>query len=443
MPTPCQHLVLRLFALADPIALSHVKRWFIPSGTNFTGDKEYEQASVQKHLGRLKQWGILQGREHLVWLHPIFRDSLLNLWLPSADSMGLHSPIENALEYNNSIWEDLLGFMIVNGGNQDILSAGEWPQPKRHIMNLLIDSGLMRYEESESDDEKSQRKAQRDSSSLKRRDSLSITHYGFQFLLMSKYSQLWTLILHGLGSYTRSARLSDPVASECLCLLAHILFDSSLYGHSIRQYTRPQQEMIQDLMVGIGLVHIPPGSDLFYPTAAIQDLLLDSPAKNMNITPKLSLIVEPNYHVYAYTDSRLYLAMVSLFVRIQSNFPSFVAGVLDRDSCLRAFSHGITANQIVSFLTHHAHPQMLQKRAAGQLSVIPITLVDQLHLWGREIHRIKLNRNAYLYHEFVHAPEYERMVEMGKNVNGLLLAVPEKRVLVMSYEGHRQIKASQ
>lgn len=69
-------------------------------------------------------------------------------------------------------------------------------------------------------------------------------------------------------------------------------------------------------------------------------------------------MVETNYRVYAYTDSNLQVALLALFTELLYRFPNLVVGVLTRDSVRQALRGGITAEQIISYLEQHAHPNV-------------------------------------------------------------------------------------
>jgi transcription initiation factor TFIIH subunit 4 len=61
-----------------------------------------------------------------------------------------------------------------------------------------------------------------------------------------------------------------------------------------------------------------------------------------------------------------------------------VVGVITRDKVREALEKGITAEQIITYLTDHSHPEM--KR------VLPVTVVDQFRLWELEKHRITVDQ---------------------------------------------------
>jgi transcription initiation factor TFIIH subunit 4 len=70
------------------------------------------------------------------------------------------------------------------------------------------------------------------------------------------------------------------------------------------------------------------------------------------------IIVETNYRVYAYTESKLHISLLALFTELLYRFPNLTVGVITRDSIRQALRGGITARQIISYLEQHAHPKV-------------------------------------------------------------------------------------
>ncbi len=62
------------------------------------------------------------------------------------------------------------------------------------------------------------------------------------------------------------------------------------------------------------------------------------------------LIVQTNYKVFAYTESRLFLAILQLFLNIEIKLPGLVIGSLTHKSVRNAFLKGIRAKDISNFL---------------------------------------------------------------------------------------------
>jgi transcription initiation factor TFIIH subunit 4 len=107
----------------------------------------------------------------------------------------------------------------------------------------------------------------------------------------------------------------------------------------------------------------------FYPTRLATSLTSGTTAllSNFNPSPTANptdpsftgfIILETNYRLYAYTNSPLQIAILNLFVSLKSRFENLVQGIITRDSVRNALSNGISADQIIYFISSNAHPQM-------------------------------------------------------------------------------------
>lgn len=74
-----------------------------------------------------------------------------------------------------------------------------------------------------------------------------------------------------------------------------------------------------------------------------------------------------------------------------------MVGVITRDSVRQALRGGIVADQIIGYLTQHAHPQML---TAENKHPLPPTVVDQIKLWEMERNRLTYTEGV-LYSQFL------------------------------------------
>jgi len=116
------------------------------------------------------------------------------------------------------------------------------------------------------------------------------------------------------------------------------------------------------------------------------------------------IIIETNYRLYAYTKSPLQIAVLALFVKLGTRYPNMVTGRINRESVSNAISHGITSDQIITYLGTHAHPQLV-KFAQGN-PVLPPTVVDQIRLWQIENERMKATP-GFLFKDFETQKDYE------------------------------------
>jgi transcription initiation factor TFIIH subunit 4 len=196
-----------------------------------------------------------------------------------------------------------------------------------------------------------------------------------------------------------------------------------------------QVQMLMDLH-DFGIVYQPP-KDLkrFYPTRLATTLTSSDSAGTLLDDPKSSIssqngagyiILETNHRVYAYTNSPLQIAVLQLFVKLTNRFPNLVSGKLTKESIARAITHGITSDQIISYLSSHAHPQMLKNNP-----ILPPTVVDQIRLWQIEGDRMRAN-HGFLLKNFENKAEYQDCVRYAENLGVLVWNNTEKQMFFVT-----------
>jgi transcription initiation factor TFIIH subunit 4 len=148
--------------------------------------------------------------------------------------------------------------------------------------------------------------------------------------------------------------------------------------------------------------------------------------------------------VYAYTESPLQIALLGQFVRLRSRHANLITGKMTKGSIQRAILRGITAEQIISYLSAHAHPQMRKRAQAEQallrarnvdqgraVPVIPPTILDQIHLW--EIERERMTATVgYLMKDFDKDEEYKSVVRYADEIGVLVWKSDRKRMFFVS-----------
>lgn len=192
--------------------------------------------------------------------------------------------------------------------------------------------------------------------------------------------------------------------------------------YSKANLTETQTQMLQDLG-DYGIIYQPASgtSNIFYPTRLATTLTSDTSGLRSSTLAATSdhsrgfIVIETNYRVYAYTSSSLQIAILSLFTRITTRYPNMVAGKITRESIRKAVGMGITSDQIISYLTMHAHPQMHSKNA----TILPPTVVDQIRLWQLEGDRMKATA-GFLFKEFNNQAEYEAPCRYAEEIGVLV-----------------------
>lgn len=213
--------------------------------------------------------------------------------------------------------------------------------------------------------------------------------------------------------------------------------------YSVSTLTATQKDMLQDLS-DLGIVYRQDSeSPSFYPTRLATTLTSDSNPLTTSMTANAVsssaavdvskgsrgfVVIETNYRIYAYTSSPLQISILALFTKLSTRYPNMVTGRLTKESIQNAIALGITAQQIISFLTAHAHP-IMEERARGanssntagqgnQGSVLPPTVIDQIRLWQIEGDRMKTT-HGFLFEAFDTREAYEACMKFAED-NGVL-----------------------
>ncbi|GBE88578.1 RNA polymerase II transcription factor B subunit 2 [Sparassis crispa] len=321
-----------------------------------------------------------------------------------------HSPpsVDDLDAYALERWETILHYMVSSG-------TGQYPaKPSQDVLFLLQRSGLM----------------------AKANGALQITSSGFQFLLHPPHAQLWELLLQYL-------HMAEERHMDLVEILSFLLMLSTMElgrEYSIENLSVTQMAMLSDLR-DYGLIwQRNATSKRFCPSRLATTLTSSSPplptssgAGTASNTQGF-IVLETNYRLYAYTDNPLQIAVLNLFVTLKSRFPNLVIGAITRESVKKALANGITADQIISYLTTHAHPQMRKNNP-----LLPVTVQDQIRLWELEKNRVN-SEEGYLYTAFASQADYEYVLNYAKQLDVVLWESPARRCFFGSLNGHANIR---
>ncbi|KAJ1334425.1 hypothetical protein BSLG_007580 [Batrachochytrium salamandrivorans] len=293
--------------------------------------------------------------------------------------------IHNALVggYAKDCWESVLHYLVGTPSDK---------RPKA-IVKLLEKSGLM---------------APMPGNFSSNNDELRITSKGFQFLLQDVNVQIWAFLLQYL-------EMAEQLNMELVEVL-NFFFQLGSLELGQKKSTR------------------------FYPTRLATSLTsgTSTGAVLSNRTADADsdgfIIIETNYRVYSYTDSPLQIAVLSLFISMRVRFANMVIGIITRDSVREALAKGISAEQIITYLTTHAHPEM--KKGSP---ILPSTIVDQIRLWEMERNRLRISR-GHLYQMFSGDQEYREILKYATDFGYELWHSDAKRLVIVSAQGHEHIK---
>ncbi|KAL2915412.1 RNA polymerase II transcription factor B 52 kDa subunit [Polyrhizophydium stewartii] len=394
LPSLAKHTVLRLLYTSSAVRESVIESWAQPEHSGIFLDI----------LGGLSKLHIVSlgsdGGKRTVSINVVFQTNLHNALVGSGahSSFGLpsessdkHRPTTAFLDrYATECWESVLHYLVGTPSEKRPKS------PAHHFRESTL--------------------------TLRRRTDgeLRITSKGFQFLLQDQLNMQLVEVLNfffQLGSLELGQ------------------------DYSIETLTPTQKHMLDDLK-HLGLIYQrKKKSTRFYPTRLATSLTSGS-SMSVSLTSRDQaaesegfIIVETNYRVYAYTNSPLQIAVLSLFVSMRVRFANMVIGLITRDSVRDALAKGITSDQIIAYLTTHAHPEMRKSSP-----VIPSTIVDQIRLWEMERNRLRISR-GYLYQMFSREQDYRDILKQATDFGYELWHSDAKRLIVVSNEGHEHIKA--
>lgn len=426
LPTMAKTLVMSMLFTDSPMKISDVESWIKPESRKLQG----EAIKKLKGLHLIKE----RYQSQTLILSQTFRKSYKNaLTAGGSDTAGNYSfgipcdtqdknrvDIKFLDKHATEKWESILHFMV---------GTPSATFPNQGVLSLLQHSGLM------------EGSSQYD---------MVITNTGFQFLLQDVNAQIWTLLIQYLNM--ASNLQMDPVD-----VLNFIFMLGSLElgrDYSLSALSDTQVKMLDDLR-DYGLVYQRKSSSRrFYPTRLATTLTSDSGTKRSasaamdeaisQNTQSSShvlgggsgsgfLILETNFRIYAYTDSPLQISVLNLFVHLKTRFPNMVAGNITRESVRRALRNGIHAEQIITYLTVHAHPQMKKNDP-----ILAPTVVDQIRLWQLEMDRVKAT-DGYLFKDFKNAKEYEMVVTYAEQLGVLIWQSSSKKWFFVTEEGGTQV----
>lgn len=328
-------------------------------------------------------------------------------------------------------WEKVLMFAIGEGDDQDREGgAGEGEVSARFLggssgldlRRLMVAAGVVRDADGGNAEER------------------RITARGFQFLLADTHTQVWVV----LKEYIRhaSTERSREVFDALVEFLLRLGFQK---GERVEVGETAQGKEICADLCALGLLY-PMGKTAVVPTklavilssgaggggASASSASVASSART--IEEDRFVIVETNYRVYAYTSSPLKQAILRLFLRAEVLLANLLVGTITRESVVAALDSGITADQIIGYLTQHAH-----KRVLGRMPIVPDVVSDSIRLWQRELRRMD-TEEAVLYRNFESPALYKQVTAFIVGIGADLCVNDAKKEVVAAATAHERIK---
>ncbi|KAL4120363.1 hypothetical protein QTP88_013071 [Uroleucon formosanum] len=402
LPDIAQQFTLRILFIEQPVPQSVLSSW-VPANYSRELDESIEVAT-NLHIWKLTSVsGGLKG-----WiLNSTFKKKLKvalmgggRSTVPNSDMTA--DPKARDIDFLDSYayerWECILHYMV--GSKHEGISSD--------AVRVLLNAGLM----------------VRDTD-----DSPVITSTGFQFLLLDMATQVWYFMLR----YMETVESRGLDLAQCLTFLFQIHLGTLGWDYITDDMSENLQVFLQHLRE-FGLVYQRKRkAGRFYPTRLVIEMGQGNSRTSERMKNKERyIVVETNFRIYAMTDSDLKVALVALFTHMLYRFPNMSAGILTRDSVRTALRSGITAAQIVRFLTVHTHPQM-------QECGMPQTVIDQIYLWENERNRLTYT-DGVLYSNINTPNDYETIKNYAADIGALVWCDERRRNIVVSTDGHDDVR---
>ncbi|KAF9118653.1 RNA polymerase II transcription factor B 52 kDa subunit [Mortierella sp. 14UC] len=445
LPPLGKQIIMSCLYVDKPIPVKEMRLWF-KDGAGITKQMDA--------MARLKALHIFTEQQDHYRMNSSFLKEFRNALTGggNSESFGLatstpdkhHVDIAFLDDYATKQWEAILHFMV---------GTTEGKPPCKGVLNLLGRSGLMT---GGSNAQAENMDAREFASQMARQDFgvPTITNKGFQFLLQDINTQVWAFLLQYLN-------MAESLNMDLVEVLTFFFQLGSLElgnDYSSEKLTPSQTHLLEDLKA-YGIVYQRKrGSRRYYPTRLATTLTSGTPVmlgSHSNATKNNAaaaaaavrkseeeeedghgfIVIETNYRVYAYTDSPLQIAVLNLFVHLRDRFPNMVTGVITRDSIRRALSNGITAEQIITYLSAHAHAQMRKHSP-----VLPLTVVDQIRLWEIEKNRLRA-APSWNYSQFNRQQDFESTLEYASELGVVQWSDSKRKMLCITNEGHQPVGA--
>eukprot|EP00188_Purpureofilum_apyrenoidigerum_P002885 Plantae.Rhodophyta-Purpureofilum_apyrenoidigerum.ctg294.p1 GENE.Plantae.Rhodophyta-Purpureofilum_apyrenoidigerum.ctg294~~Plantae.Rhodophyta-Purpureofilum_apyrenoidigerum.ctg294.p1 ORF type:complete len:470 (+),score=86.46 Plantae.Rhodophyta-Purpureofilum_apyrenoidigerum.ctg294:197-1606(+) len=258
-------------------------------------------------------------------------------------------------------------------------------------------------------------------------NELKITNRGFQFLLKDPYTQVWVLLIDLISVQTKR---SLQAMADIVLFLFKISFCVLGQGYPVSALTDTQFQML-DVLCELGLAYKrSKQASVFYPTKVGRRLIANTgstgKADGKSVSASLGsceIIAETNFRVYAYTQSRLQVDLISMFVHMRIRLPNLAVGHITNDSVRAALQNGITAEQIIGYLNAHCSPKCKDRR-------IPSNVSQMIRLWEAERERLQA-KDAVLFDGFVDDEGYDKVEKYAYETGAKLWSSKKTRTIAI------------
>nr|XP_043626477.1 general transcription and DNA repair factor IIH subunit TFB2 isoform X2 [Erigeron canadensis] len=404
LPPLAKKYVLELLYIDDPLTVSSLEAWVLSDGAS------KHRVAVDR-LVQLRVFTEIADRKREVTyrLNPMFQMNLRKHIVhggvlprePMAAKIKLPS-LEDLDIYAAKQWECFL-LHLISSAEAEVTTKSISPS-----MMKVFQRGLL---------------------SQKEKEGSRLTESGFQFLLMDTNAQLWYII----REYITNSEDRGVDSADLISFLLELSFHVTGEAYNMNTLSDIQRTTVKDL-ADLGLIKLQQGmtDSWFIPTKLATNLSIS--LSDASSRKEGYVVVETNFRLYAYSTSKLHCEILRLFARIEYQLPNLIVGAITKENLYKAFSNGITADQIILFLQQNAHP-----RVAERVPSVPENVTDQIRLWESDLNRVEMTP-AHFFDDFPSRDVFEAACDFARQYSSLLWEDSKKMRLIVKTEIYGHMK---
>jgi len=275
-----------------------------------------------------------------------------------------------------------------------------------------------------------------------------ITSRGYKFLFKNRHAQVWDFVLSYMNKEDLEIRRMRR--DEVLSFLFRLSFLRIGQFYSTKSLTETQRIVVLDLTL-FGLIYQSKSSSRrYYPTSLSINLSTSSSipsSSSLRLSSQGYILTETSFKLYAFTNLPYQIALLKLFARHDYTLPNMIVLRITKQSVRRALKSNISAQEIITFLEDHAHPEQHHHQEDGGVvgvggggGGVPANVSDQIRLW--ELERNRLTTTLSHLCEFEAQPEeYPKIESLVRQYDVILWSDDSKKLLVTTERGFQVIKA--
>ncbi|KAJ6236597.1 tfiih [Anaeramoeba flamelloides] len=256
---------------------------------------------------------------------------------------------------------------------------------------------------------------------LTKKKEYRTTKEGFRFLFKNKHQQIWTILLQYISDCKRHHLEKSFVTSFLFRLGFSDLNKGTFLPLGMDD---KQKKFILNLHI-LGFICLSGHWKIYYPTPLTKYIS----KTDSKISQHGNIVLETNFKTYIYSSDLLDLCIFSFFVKLQHQLPNLATGIITKKKIRKAFKMGLTAELLIQYIEHLAHPKMFLK-----FPIIPPTVSEQFHHWEAEKNRLSFDLST-VYQNFESKNQYHAILKVALENNIELWHSDQNEIIAIKQSG--------